>query len=322
MKKQILFLGLVTALMTLTACEKKTSDDEAKSVSLALRSLENRLERIEKRLGDLEKTPAPKAAQAVSVDNGAVDDILASFNEKLYNLEQMLVAAGLDVLSTNESIEASVVTELVEEKALSMRREKYQTSMRELRETQRKSDSDNYGAAFTELQEKTRFRWGGNRDESQEDREKRMQEMQQAREDLIRQYPDSYAAAQLQAESATWNLMQNNYQEALKAYKSMMDSEKGAEVVNDWGLRNATGLQYSLANKAIEEGDYATARSIIKDLESSNDDMVMAFEGFGGGRGGRGGRRGGGPGGGFRMEDNLISKNQAVNKLNEKMNSR
>lgn len=321
MKKQILFLGLVTVLMTLTACEKKTSDEEAKSVSLALRSLENRLERIEKRLGDLEKTPAPKVAQAVSVDNGAVDDILASFNEKLYNLEQMLVAAGLDVLSTNESIEASVVTELVEEKALSMRREKYQTSMRELRETQRNSDTERYGQNFTELQEKTRFRWGGNRDESQEDREKRVQEMQQAREELIRQYPDSYAAAQLQAENAGWNLAQNNYQEALKAYKSMMESEKGSEVVNEWGTRNATGLQYSLANKAIEEGDYATARSIIKDLESSNDDMVMAFEGFGGGRGGRGGRRGG-PGGGFRMEDNLISKNQAVNKLNEKMNSR
>ena len=321
MKKQILFLGLITVLMTLTACEKKTSDEEAKSVSLALRSLENRLERIEKRLGDLEKTPAPKVAQAVSVDNGAVDDILASFNEKLYNLEQMLVAAGLDVLSTNESIEASVVTELVEEKALSMRREKYQTSMRELRETQRNSDTERYGQNFTELQEKTRFRWGGNRDESQEDREKRVQEMQQAREELIRQYPDSYAAAQLQAENAGWNLAQNNYQEALKAYKSMMESEKGSEVVNEWGTRNATGLQYSLANKAIEEGDYATARSIIKDLESSNDDMVMAFEGFGGGRGGRGGRRGG-PGGGFRMEDNLISKNQAVNKLNEKMNSR
>lgn len=321
MKKQILFLGLITVLMTLTACEKKTSDEEAKSVSLALRSLENRLERIEKRLVDLEKTPAPKVAQAVSVDNGAVDDILASFNEKLYNLEQMLVAAGLDVLSTNESIEASVVTELVEEKALSMRREKYQTSMRELRETQRQSDQEKYGQQFTELQEKTRFRWGGNRDESQEDREKRMQEMQQAREDLIRQYPDSYAAAQLQAESTVWNLMQNNYQDALKTYKDMMASEKGSEVVNEWGTRNATGLQYSLANKAIEEGDYATARSIIKDLESSNDDMVMAFEGFGGGRGGRGGRRGG-PGGGFRMEDNLISKNQAVNKLNEKMNSR
>jgi len=322
MKKQILFLGLVTALMTLMACEKKTSDDEVKNVSLVLRSLDHRIKMIESRLGDLEKANASKTVVQREALDSNVDDILASFNEKLYNLEQMLVASGLDVLSTNESIEASVVTELVEEKALSMRREKYQTSMRELRETQTQSDRERYGQSFTELQEKTRFRWGGNRDESQEDREKRMQEMQQAREDLIRQYPDSYAAAQLQAESAVWNLMQNNYQEALKSYRGMMDSQKGGEVVNEWGVRNSTGLQYSLASKAIEEGDYATARSIMKELESSNDDMVMAFEGFGGGRGGRGGRRGGGPGGGFRMEDNLISKNQAVNKLNEKMNNR
>ena len=58
----------------------------------------------------------------------------------------------------------------------------------------------------------------------------------------------------------------------------------------------------------------------MKDLESSSDDLVMAFEGFGGGRG-RGGR-GGRPGGPGRMEDNLISKNQAISKLNDKMNSK
>ena len=117
--------------------------------------------------------------------------------------------------------------------------------------------------------------------------------------------------------------MQNNYQDALSTYKELMASSKGTEAVNDWGMRNVTGLQYSLANKAIEEGDYATARSIMKDLESSSDDLVMAFEGFGGGRG-RGGRggRGGGPGGPGRMEDNLISKNQAISKLNDKMNSK
>ena len=319
--KHILTIGLIAALVSLVGCEKKTNDDEMKSVSLSLRSLENRLEKIEKRLGSLEKAPSAKAeVTSVSV-SGDVDDILASFNEKLYNLEQMMVAAGFDVLSTNEDIEVSAMAELVEEKTMEKRREKYQTTMRELRDTQRKSDSDNYGTAFTELQEKTRFRWGGNRNESQEDREKRMQEMQQAREDLIRQYPDSYAAAQLRAETAAWNLMQNNYQDALSTYKDLMASSKGTEAVNEWGVRNVTGLQYSLANKAIEEGDYATARSIMKDLESSGDDLVMAFEGFGGGRGGRGGRRGG-PGGGFRMEDNLISRNQAISKLNDKMNGK
>ena len=321
MNKHILAIGLIAALVSLVGCEKKTNDDEMKSVSLSLRSLENRLEKIEKRIAGLEKAPSAKAEVTNVSVSGDVDDILASFNEKLYNLEQMMVAAGFDVLSTNEDIEVSAMAELVEEKTMEKRREKYQTTMRELRDTQRKSDSDNYGAAFTELQEKTRFRWGGNRNESQEDREKRMQEMVQAREDLIRQYPDSYAAAQLRAETAAWNLMQNNYQDALSTYKDLMASSKGTEAVNEWGVRNVTGLQYSLANKAIEEGDYATARSIMKDLESSGDDLVMAFEGFGGGRGGRGGRRGG-PGGGFRMEDNLISRNQAISKLNDKMNGK
>lgn len=321
MNKHILAIGLIAALVSLVGCEKKTNDDEMKSVALSLRSLENRLEKIEKRLGSLEKAPKPKTEVPSVSASGDVDDILASFNEKLYNLEQMMVAAGFDVLSTNEDIEVSAMAELVEEKTMEKRREKYQATMRELRDTQRKSDSDNYGTAFTELQEKTRFRWGGNRNESQEDREKRMQEMQQAREDLIRQYPDSYAAAQLRAETAAWNLMQNNYQDALSTYKDLMASSKGTEAVNEWGVRNVTGLQYSLANKAIEEGDYATARSIMKDLESSGDDLVMAFEGFGGGRGGRGGRRGG-PGGGFRMEDNLISRNQAISKLNDKMNGK
>ena len=323
MKHTLLTLGLIAALVIMVGCEKKTNDDEMKSVALSLRSLENRIEKIEKRMGTLEKAPSAKTEiQKVSTD-GNVDEILEAFNEKLYNLEQMMVAAGFDVLSTNEDIEVSAMAELVEEKTMEKRREKYQTSMRELRDTQRKSDSDNYGTAFTELQEKTRFRWGGNRNESQEDREKRMQEMVQAREDLIRQYPDSYAAAQLRAESAAWNLMQNNYSDALKTYKELMASEKGTEAVNDFGMRNVTGLQYSLANKAIEEGDYATARSIMKDLESSSDDLVMAFEGFGGGRG-RGGRggRGGGPGGPGRMEDNLISKNQAISKLHDKMNSK
>lgn len=323
MKTQLL-LTAVSVLLLAVACEKQSNNDELKSISLSLRSLENRLEKIEKRMGTLEKAPqSGKETIKVASDNGNVDEILEAFNEKLYNLEQMMVAAGFDVLSTNEDIEVSAMAELVEEKTMEKRREKYQTSMRELRDTQRKSDSDNYGAAFTELQEKTRFRWGGNRNESQEDREKRMQEMVQAREDLIRQYPDSYAAAQLRAESAAWNLMQNNYSEALKTYKELMASGKGTEAVNDFGMRNATGLQYSLASKAIEEGDYATARSIMKDLESSSDDLVMAFEGFGGGRG-RGGRggRGGGPGGPGRMEDNLISKNQAISKLNDKMNSK
>ena len=320
MKHTLLTLGLIAALVIMVGCEKKTNDDEMKSVALSLRSLENRIEKIEKRMGTLEKAPSAKTEiQKVSTD-GNVDEILEAFNEKLYNLEQMMVAAGFDVLSTNEDIEVSAMAELVEEKTMEKRREKYQTSMRELRDTQRKSDSDNYGTAFTELQEKTRFRWGGNRNESQEDRGKRMQEMVQAREDLIRQYPDSYAAAQLRAESAAWNLMQNNYSDALKTYKELMASEKGSEAVNDFGMRNATGLQYSLASKAIEEGDYATARSIMKDLESSSDDLVMAFEGFGGGRG-RGGR-GGRPGGPGRMEDNLISKNQAISKLNDKMNSK
>ena len=322
MNKHILAIGLIAALVSLVGCEKKTNDDEMKSVSLSLRSLENRLDKIEKRLGSLEKAPSAKAEVTNVSVSGDVDDILASFNEKLYNLEQMMVAAGFDVLSTNEDIEVSAMAELVEEKTMEKRREKYQTTMRELRDTQRKSDSDNYGAAFTELQEKTRFRWGGNRNESQEDREKRMQEMVQARENLIRQYPDSYAAAQLRAETAAWNLMQNNYQDALSTYKDLMASSKGTEAVNEWGVRNVTGLQYSLANKAIEEGDYATARSIMKDLESSGDDLVMAFDGPRGGGPGRGGR-GGGPGrGGFRMEDNLVSKNQAISKLNDKMNGK
>jgi len=326
MKHTLLTLGLIAALVIMVGCEKKTNDDEMKSVALSLRSLENRIEKIEKRMGTLEKAPSAKAEVTNVSVSGDVDDILASFNEKLYNLEQMMVAAGFDVLSTNEDIEVSAMAELVEEKTMEKRREKYQATMRELRDTQRKSDSDNYGAAFTELQEKTRFRWGGNRNESQEDREKRMQEMVQAREDLIRQYPDSYAAAQLRAETAAWNLMQNNYQDALSTYKDLMASSKGTEAVNEWGVRNVTGLQYSLANKAIEEGDYATARSIMKDLESSGDDLVMAFDGFGGGRGGRGGNRGGrggGPGrGGFRMEDNLVSKNQAISRLNDKMNGK
>lgn len=327
MKRSISLTLLFLFSLAMLGCQKSdTSGEEAKNLSMSVRSLEAKLDKLEKRISEMEKKPAASREAVVSSgDSGAVEETLAAFNEKLYNLEQMMVAAGFNVISTNEDLEVSAMAELVEEKTMTMRREKYQTAMRELRDTQRKSDSDNYGAAFTELQEKTRFRWGGNRNESQEDREKRMQEMVQAREDLIRQYPDSYAAAQLRAETAAWNLMQNNYQDALSTYKDLMASSKGAEAVNDFGMRNVTGLQYSLANKAIEEGDYATARSIMKDLESSNDDMVMAFDGFGGGgpggRGGRGGRRGG-PGGGFRMEDNLVSKNQALNKLNEKMNNR
>lgn len=327
MKRSISLTLLFLFSLAMLGCQKSdTSGEEAKNLSMSVRSLEAKLDKLEKRISEMEKKPAASREAVVSSgDSGAVEETLAAFNEKLYNLEQMMVAAGFNVISTNEDLEVSAMAELVEEKTMTMRREKYQTAMRELRDTQRQSDSDNYGAAFTELQEKTRFRWGGNRNESQEDREKRMQEMVQAREDLIRQYPDSYAAAQLRAETAAWNLMQNNYQDALSTYKDLMASSKGTEAVNEWGVRNVTGLQYSLANKAIEEGDYATARSIMKDLESSNDDMVMAFDGFGGGgpggRGGRGGRRGG-PGGGFRMEDNLVSKNQALNKLNEKMNNR
>ncbi|MBR5902393.1 hypothetical protein IKZ40_08655 [bacterium] len=323
MKHSIPMTLLFVFGLALLGCQKSdTSNEEAKNLSMSVRSLETKLDKLEKRLAAIEKKPASVGAAAVASGDSAVEETLAAFNEKLYNLEQMMVAAGFNVISTNEDLEVSAMAELVEEKTMTMRREKYQTAMRELRDTQRQSDQEKYGQQFTELQEKTRFRWGGNRNESQEDREKRMQEMVQAREDLIRQYPDSYAAAQLRAESAAWNLMQNNYQEALKTYRELMDSGKGTEAVNDFGMRNATGLQYSLANKAIEEGDYATARSIMKDLESSGDDMVMAFEGFGGGRGrGRGGR-GGGPGGPGRMEDNLISKNQALNKLNEKMNNR
>ena len=154
MKTQLL-LTAVSVLLLAVACEKQSNSDELKSISLSLRSLENRLEKIEKRMGTLEKAPqSGKETIKVASDNGNVDEILEAFNEKLYNLEQMMVAAGFDVLSTNEDIEVSAMAELVEEKTMEKRREKYQTSMRELRDTQRKSDSDNYGTAFTELQEK------------------------------------------------------------------------------------------------------------------------------------------------------------------------
>ena len=177
--------------LVLLGCQKSdTSGEETKNLSMSVRSLETKLDKLEKRLAAIEKKPAaPRAAAAASGNSDAVEETLAAFNEKLYNLEQMMVAAGFNVISTNEDLEVSAMAELVEEKTLTMRREKYQTAMRELRDTQRQSDQEKYGQQFTELQEKTRFRWGGNRNESQEDREKRMQEMVQAREDLIRQYP-------------------------------------------------------------------------------------------------------------------------------------
>ena len=83
----ILSLLLVCGLV-LAGCQKDSSSEgEEKALAMAVRSLEGKLERMEKRLADLEKKgAAPKVAQAVSVDSGAVDDILASFNEKLYNM--------------------------------------------------------------------------------------------------------------------------------------------------------------------------------------------------------------------------------------------
>lgn len=294
-----------SGLLLLSACQKAPDNSEAlRTLQTELSKCAQTMDDLNKRLFQLEKTNLEKGKGVVvaSDDNTEVYNTLMAFNEKLYELESMMKAAGLDSLSTNEN--AAVMTELVEEKALSMKREKYSTTMRSLRDDQRKSDSEKYGEAFTALEEKTRFRprRGGNQGDA-------MNERETAQQEILAKYPDSYAATQIKSERVARNMFQGNYQDALASYKEYMQNSNAQESVNDFGMRNSTSLQYSLANSAIENGDTATARELIAALENSGDDMVFAF--------GSNSRGFGGPGRG--PQENLISRNDAVADLTKRL---
>ena len=312
------YLLLLLPLL-LVGCEKnQSSNEETKKIQASLRTLETKLNSLEKRLSKIEvaKEAAPLANNVSP--NSNVDEAILTFNQKLYELEEMLKAAGLDTLSTNEELEASIVTELVEERALSKKREKFQTSMRELRATQSQNDDSRYGQALTDLREKASFRnaFRGGQNETEEQREARRRDREAARDEIISRYPDSYAAAQCQSELVMGRLFQNDYKGALENYNEFIKGSKSTELANDFGGRTATSLQYALAQRAIQEGDYTTANSLISALESSSDDLVFAFGGPGGGRRGQGGRRGFG---GFSPQENLITPSQAAGRLRESM---
>jgi len=279
----------VTACILAVTGEKNTDKTQITSVPKSSASIEllgSRMTKLEKQMRDisgtlqeLKSSQERRTASRVKIDENAPEDLnayLVSLNDAMYQLEEIVDASGLKSIATNMAVDPSILKNMYDEQLRRKKETEFRENMTEINIAQHKADKQEYGEEIKSLYESARFRFGrgggGNQEEARVKREK-------AKQELLENYPDANSTAMVVAESAIGAAFRSNLKDVESNYALLMENDKRAQVVTDWGMKAAPTIQYYLASQYIEKGRTQEAEDMIYQLEQSGDDMV-----FGAGR--------------------------------------
>jgi hypothetical protein len=244
--------------------------------SASIDLLGSRMTKLEKQMRDLSGTleelnnaQERRSASRIKIDENAPEDLnayLVSLNDAMYQLEEIVDASGLKSIATNLAVDPSILKNMYDEQLLRKKQTEFRERMTEINTAQHKADEQEYGEEVKPLYDSARFQFGrgrgGNNKEAEAKRE-------QAKKELLENYPDANATAMVVAESAIGSAFRGNLKDVEENYALLMENDKRSQVVTDWGMKAAPTLQYYLASQFIEKGRKQEAVDIIYQLEQS-----------------------------------------------------
>jgi len=233
--------------------------------------LQNEINSLKSKLTELATNVASNAKETKR-DNS--DIYLEGMSELVNDMSQMLDSSGLTTIATNEA-SGRVMQRVVDDYANRMKIEEYTAKMGKIAAEQSADDGQRYGKEFSDLADSAGRFWGNNPANASN------------RNELIKKYPESYAAFNAMSINLMMELSTNNIDAAVKWYDVMLNSRYN-EAVSQANTKTLLSAQYMLANSLIEADRTSEAWDIISILEDNSDDMVLSMNV---GRNRRGGRQ-------------------------------
>jgi len=217
---------------------------------------------------------------AAEAGYSGVADILRSQQDEIVRLKEVIDATGLDQLSENGDLDLTVLKELSQRRSRMMEMVSSRQANMEKNNQRHNDDDAFYGDELKSLYEKARLRFNRNSDEK---------EREAAFNEIIQEYPDSYAAASLLAERALEATAKQDTESVEKYYHMLLDSgnEAARDVIAGQGMEALPMIETYLARQYIRDGRTQDAKEMIDSLdENYANSMVFLGRGQGGRRNG------------------------------------
>jgi hypothetical protein len=234
--------------------------------------LESRIKEFEKLLKEKETSPIVSNLKGTS--KASVKEGNKNQKQKMVKVFQgSTIQNQLDVIA---DIDPNVILELHDERVRKNEIESELNYLRGISGEQRQLDKNKYDEDLNDLYRQTLSRrFGGNL--SQEER-------QNALNELLDKYPDSYAAAKAVSSKALESVMRNNIGAAEEYYDMLVDvqAKKTDRVVLDNGFEAVPTVEHTLAYAYYRSGRTEDVKTMVKSLEENYSDSLYRVRSRGG----------------------------------------
>ncbi|QIK37252.1 hypothetical protein GWK36_03765 [Caldichromatium japonicum] len=232
--------------------------------------------------GPVSASEAPSAMTAGTPKSSPSDPRLDEQARRIEALERQLAqvaravhASGLDAaapLLAGSPGSESLLTTLGEQYAARARFEENRQRLTERAAQMRQRDRKTYGEAdyqhLTELSKKALPRRGAETEAERAEREA-------ALNNLIANYPESWATSVTLAEQALDAAMNRNAKNAEMYYQSLLSLSPYEEIVTEQGIDAIPTLQTYLARQYLQEGRTEDAATLIEALSAQGDRLII-----------------------------------------------
>jgi hypothetical protein len=270
---------LITGFFSLKAYNSAKNTE--KQFAASVKTLKQEMVQLGTRIKEFEKLL--KETEASPTASNLKGALKAGIHVNLKNKKQKTVNAvpaptkqnQLDVIA---DLDPNIIQELHDERVMKNEIESELDYLRGISGEQRQFDKNKYDEEINDLYRKTLpRRFGGNLSE---------EERQQALDELLDKYPDSYAAAKAVSSKALESVMRNNLEAAEGYYDMLLDvqGKKTDRVVLDNGFEAVPTVEHTMAYAYFRSGRTEDVKAMVKSLEENYSDSLFRVRSRGGPR--------------------------------------
>ena len=212
-----------------------------------------------------------------SISAGSDSAAIAAQQEELTRLKEIIDATGLKDLSEDGDVDLSFLKGMSQRRSRMMEMISVRDSRIETNRARLETDADYYGDHIRVLYQRASMQMGEGFDDN---------EREEAFNEVLERYPDSYAAASLLAERALAATYRQDVDSVEKYHGLLLASnnESVRDVLTRQGMEAMPAIETYLARLYIRDGRTEDAELIVDSLEENYPDSIVFA--------GRQGRRG------------------------------
>jgi len=255
-----------------------SSKDTAASIQVLIQDinrLDSRIEEFGKLINEQQVQPsssdlkgAPQESSAVVSD--AKKETTSSPSDEIKKMKEIIKSTGLDKLAETGNTDPGVIQELYEKQIKENEIQSRLSDFRELYDEQIKIDNDQHGDELDKLLRSAMPRRPRNKDD-EEAREEAINE-------LLEKYPDSYAAAQVVSMKTMEAARVNDINRAEEYYNMLVDIQgtKSENLVFRNGLEALPTVGHTLVWTYFRDGRTEDVKNMVNSLEENYYDSLYS----------------------------------------------